>query len=156
VPLQAERLQWLLEVIGWSRGELARRLDIADSFAAQMCEGKRKIPNRAAVWLETLAAIHLSMPKPRSGANRTTRLGAAAMLAGKARRSTSSRPRGIRSGRVSLFRRKRSCERSASHLGLSRPAAGPGARRTRHVARRQLDGTLTGAISEIKAMRTSK
>ena len=35
-------------------GELARRLDIAESSAAQMCQGKRKIPNRAAVWLETL------------------------------------------------------------------------------------------------------
>jgi plasmid maintenance system antidote protein VapI len=59
VPLQAERLRWLLEVIGWSRGELARRLDIAESSAAQMCQGKRNIPNRAAVWLETPAAIHL-------------------------------------------------------------------------------------------------
>jgi transcriptional regulator with XRE-family HTH domain len=64
VPMDHRRLKWCLEVIGWSRNELARRLDVSESTAAQMVQGKRNIPNRPAVWLETLASIHLALPKP--------------------------------------------------------------------------------------------
>lgn len=64
LPMTHERLNWCLDVLGWSRGELARRLDISDSTAGQMTTGKRNIPNRMAVWLETLAQMQRAMPAP--------------------------------------------------------------------------------------------
>jgi transcriptional regulator with XRE-family HTH domain len=64
IPMTAERLRWCMAAVGWSRGELARRLNINESTVAHMVQGKRFIPNRIAIWLDTLANVVLSMPTP--------------------------------------------------------------------------------------------
>ena len=55
LPLSAERLQWQLQIIGWSHGELARRLDTKPSKITHWASGVSMPPNRVAVWLEMLA-----------------------------------------------------------------------------------------------------
>jgi len=64
IPMTAERLNWCLETIGWSRSVLAERLDIEGTTVARMCQGKSGIPNRVAVWIDTLAKIVLAVPVP--------------------------------------------------------------------------------------------
>jgi transcriptional regulator with XRE-family HTH domain len=59
-----DRVAWCLDVIGWSRNEFARRLDVSDTTAAQFVTGKRNCPHRVAVWLETLASMMLALPEP--------------------------------------------------------------------------------------------
>jgi transcriptional regulator with XRE-family HTH domain len=58
------RLRWCLERIGWSRQELARRLTINESTVAHMVQGKRFIPNRLAIWVDTLANLMIALPRP--------------------------------------------------------------------------------------------
>lgn len=64
MPMKAPRLLWCLEVIGWSRGELARRLDVSETTAKTFVNGKRNIPANLAIWLETLASMHMALPAP--------------------------------------------------------------------------------------------
>lgn len=64
LPMSAERLAWLLWIIGSSPNELARRLDIAPETARQMRSGRRNVPNRVALWLEGLAELHLQYWQP--------------------------------------------------------------------------------------------
>jgi hypothetical protein len=64
IPMKHQRLEWCLQVIGWSRGELARRLDVSETTAKTLVNGKRNIPANIAVWLETLASMHLALPAP--------------------------------------------------------------------------------------------
>ena len=64
LPMTPERLTWCLDVLGWSRGELARRLDVSEGTTSQMTTGKRNIPHRLAVWLETLAQMQRALPAP--------------------------------------------------------------------------------------------
>lgn len=64
LPMTTERINWCLEVLGWSRSELARRLDVSDATASQMIRGKRFTPNRVAVWLESLAQMVRALPTP--------------------------------------------------------------------------------------------
>lgn len=64
LPMRPERLTWCLDVLGWTRGELARRLCISETTAAQMTKGTRNIPHRVAVWIDTLTRIMLALPEP--------------------------------------------------------------------------------------------
>jgi len=80
LPMTTERMNWCLDAIGWSVGELSRRLDISDASARQMTTGKRFIPYRVAVWLETLAQMMMSIPQPflwnqHAGASRERHIG---------------------------------------------------------------------------------
>lgn len=64
LPLTKERLNWQLDVLGWSRNELARRTDVSMSKAAQWVSGKSFVPNRLAVWLEMLALAMVGLGRP--------------------------------------------------------------------------------------------
>jgi ribosome-binding protein aMBF1 (putative translation factor) len=64
LPMPAERIQWALDVIGWSHGELARRLEVEPSKVSKWAGGKSYMPNRVAIWLEMLAGVMQVMPKP--------------------------------------------------------------------------------------------
>jgi hypothetical protein len=80
LPMTPERINWCLAVLGWSRNELARRLSIAETTAAQMMRGNRDTPHRVGVWLETLAQMMLALPTPflwsdASGVGRQRQLG---------------------------------------------------------------------------------
>jgi hypothetical protein len=55
LPLSGARLQWQLEVLGWSQGELARRLDLRPTKVTQWANGSSFPPNRVGIWLEMLA-----------------------------------------------------------------------------------------------------
>ena len=64
-PLDSsDRMPWLIAMIGWSAGELARRLDIAPETARQWVVGRSRVPPAARAWLEDLAAYHLAHGKP--------------------------------------------------------------------------------------------
>ena len=62
LPLTPERLSWQLEVLKWSNGELARRLNIRPSKVSAWINGRSFVPNRVAVWLEDLAQKTLAGP----------------------------------------------------------------------------------------------
>jgi hypothetical protein len=64
LPMPWRRLRYNLECIGWTQGEASRRLRIDDSTLRQMCTGKRPIPDKVAIWTETLVAIHRALPEP--------------------------------------------------------------------------------------------
>jgi hypothetical protein len=64
LPLTPEHLAWQLDMIGWSAGELARRLNVPDHKVVVWIRGKSNIPNQVALWLETLAHIVTSIPMP--------------------------------------------------------------------------------------------
>jgi hypothetical protein len=64
VPYTGERLEWAIEVIGWSKNEFGRQLDMHPASVRQMLGGHRFIPPVLAAWVETLAAIHLALAKP--------------------------------------------------------------------------------------------
>jgi hypothetical protein len=76
LPLPADRLNWQLEVLGWSRQELARRLEVSSSKAAHWCQGVSFMPNRVAIWMETKAQVMLAHPAPLMW-HRDPRIGAA-------------------------------------------------------------------------------
>jgi plasmid maintenance system antidote protein VapI len=63
-PMTAERLSWCLDQLGWSRLELSRRLSVSEGTAANMVNGKRHIPNRVAIWIETLVSVTVALPGP--------------------------------------------------------------------------------------------
>ncbi len=58
-PPDAERMRWLMYVIGWLSNELARRLDVSPSprVIGFHCVGLR--PEMIGDWLEHLAAFHV-------------------------------------------------------------------------------------------------
>jgi hypothetical protein len=64
LPMQGPRLDWCLEVVGWTRGELRRRLKLGDNTVKEWLSGKRNIPTPVAIWMETLAAMHMALPAP--------------------------------------------------------------------------------------------
>jgi transcriptional regulator with XRE-family HTH domain len=64
LPLSSVHLAWQLDMIGWSDGELARRLNVAPNKVSRWRLGKSNIPNQVALWLETLACIVTSIPNP--------------------------------------------------------------------------------------------
>jgi transcriptional regulator with XRE-family HTH domain len=64
LPLTTQRLNWQLDVLGWSRNELARRTEVSNSKAAQWVQGKSFLPNRIAVWLEMLTQAMLGLGRP--------------------------------------------------------------------------------------------
>jgi transcriptional regulator with XRE-family HTH domain len=64
IPMTAERLRWCLDVIGWSKNEFANRLTVSHTTGAQWANGRRNIPNRVAIWIDSLAQVHLALPEP--------------------------------------------------------------------------------------------
>lgn len=62
LPMTADRFHWCLQAIGWSAGELARRIHTHDSSVRQMGRGRRVIPDTLAIWLEGWAAAMLRGP----------------------------------------------------------------------------------------------
>jgi hypothetical protein len=64
LPISCEHIEWCLEVLGWSHGELARRLDVNPNKVSKWIGGKSHMPNRVAVWLEMLARVMHAMPVP--------------------------------------------------------------------------------------------
>lgn len=63
-PMSAERFYFCQRCIGWTDGEMARRLQIDESSVRRMRKGWKFIPRAVAIWLEHLAAIHRAMPQP--------------------------------------------------------------------------------------------
>lgn len=64
LPMSKDRLRWNLECIGWSPGELARRLDVNERSMLNWLSGKKVIPDRVAVWIETVRALITALPAP--------------------------------------------------------------------------------------------
>lgn len=64
LPLDHQRAQWQLEVIGWSRQELGRRLDVSPTKVANWMTGRSFMPNRVSIWLEQLALTMMALPGP--------------------------------------------------------------------------------------------
>lgn len=64
LPLDYRRAQWQLEVIGWSRQELGRRLDVSPTKIANWLTGRSFMPNRVGIWLEQLALTMMVLPGP--------------------------------------------------------------------------------------------
>jgi transcriptional regulator with XRE-family HTH domain len=64
LPLPHERLNWLLEVLGWTQPELAKRLDLSSSKVNTWIKGRSKPPNIVAIWLEMLAQTMMANAKP--------------------------------------------------------------------------------------------
>ncbi len=58
-PPDAERMRWLMYVIGWSSNELARRLDVSPKSARDWVSLRRPVPEMIGDWLEHLAAFHV-------------------------------------------------------------------------------------------------
>ena len=64
LPMSKERLGWNLECIGWGPAELARRLDVDERNVSRWLQGKKELPDRVAVWIETLRGIIMALPTP--------------------------------------------------------------------------------------------
>ena len=64
LPYTPDRMRWALDRIGWDQHQLARRAQINPDGVRQMARGVRPIPDYLAVWLETLARIHDTLPLP--------------------------------------------------------------------------------------------
>jgi transcriptional regulator with XRE-family HTH domain len=60
--MQPEEMRELLEQIGWSSNELARRLGINQRSVGDYRSGKRPIPDNLASWLRAMAAAVRAMP----------------------------------------------------------------------------------------------
>jgi ribosome-binding protein aMBF1 (putative translation factor) len=67
LPYPRERLVWACATLGWSIGELARRLNIREDTARQMAMGRRNIPDDLGHWLEACVAIAETMPTQPEG-----------------------------------------------------------------------------------------
>jgi transcriptional regulator with XRE-family HTH domain len=57
-------MRYNLWCIGWSQGELARRVRLDESTIRQICRGARRCPDDVAVWVEQLARIHRALWEP--------------------------------------------------------------------------------------------
>lgn len=53
----------LLDVLGWSAGELARRVDVRDSTVNRWLAGTREAPPAIVAWLEGLARAVERLPE---------------------------------------------------------------------------------------------
>ena len=62
LPMQKDRFHWCLAAIGWTAGELARRIHMHESSVRQMGRGRRDIPEDLAYFLEVKTALALSTP----------------------------------------------------------------------------------------------
>ena len=51
-----DRMSELMRQIGWTSGEVSRRLGVRETSSRQMLQGKRNIPNNLGDWLEDIAA----------------------------------------------------------------------------------------------------
>lgn len=63
--MTATRLHEILDILRWSRRDLAKALDIHPTTAARYANGRQPIPANVASWLERLAAAHEANPMPR-------------------------------------------------------------------------------------------
>lgn len=64
LPLTPERMRWQIEIIGWDKQELVRRLGVKPSKVTAWLMGKSFVPDNVAVWLERLALTVKQMPVP--------------------------------------------------------------------------------------------
>ena len=64
LPYPGERLKWAIDTIGWSYNQFAERMDLDRGSLRQMFKGRRFIPDILGIWVETLAQMHLTFPKP--------------------------------------------------------------------------------------------
>lgn len=64
VPMSAARFRYCLAVIGWTAGELSRRLLMDEASVRQMARSARPVPDPLAAWLERVAQLVLSDPAP--------------------------------------------------------------------------------------------
>jgi hypothetical protein len=64
LPPTRERIVWLMDVMGWGASELARRLNCRKDTVEKWRSGKSIMPDRCAIWLESLASIILALPQP--------------------------------------------------------------------------------------------
>lgn len=62
LPMTPERMDWCLWILGWTSGELSRRLITDDARIRKLKKGKVPIPDVLAIWLEQHAAASLSLP----------------------------------------------------------------------------------------------
>ena len=60
LPMTPERMRWCMSTIGWSRGQLRRRIHAGDSALGRILTSKRRVPDRLAIWLEYLVKRTLS------------------------------------------------------------------------------------------------
>jgi len=68
LPLTPDRLNWQLEVLDWTDGELGRRLNLRQSKVSAWINGRSFVPNRVAVWLEDLVQKIIAGPEGWAGA----------------------------------------------------------------------------------------
>lgn len=64
LPYRGARMAWAIGIIGWDNNQFADRLGMSKGSMRQMLTDKRFIPDILALWLETLVAVHLALPKP--------------------------------------------------------------------------------------------
>jgi hypothetical protein len=64
LPYDGKRLEWAIEIIGWSKNQAAARMMMAEGSFRQMLGNKRLIPDIMGIWFETLAQMHMTFPKP--------------------------------------------------------------------------------------------
>ena len=68
LPMRTERLKECLAVIGWSKVELSRRLNVRPDTGPDLAKGRKNIPYVAALWIELLAhAFALTEAPPSRG-----------------------------------------------------------------------------------------
>jgi len=67
LPLSPDRLNWQLEVLDWTDGELGRRLNARQNKVSAWMNGRSFVPNRVAVWLEDLAQKIVAGPEGWAG-----------------------------------------------------------------------------------------
>ena len=64
LPIPYRRLRYNLWCIGWTSGELARRLRLDESSTRKMLRGDKRCPNEVAILTEQLAGIHRALWEP--------------------------------------------------------------------------------------------
>jgi hypothetical protein len=62
LPMTGWRMRWCLLAIGWSLGELSRRVHTHESNIRKMGRDQKPIPDTLAIWLEEKAAMMLGSP----------------------------------------------------------------------------------------------
>ncbi len=65
----SERLRWACEILGWTPGALAKRLNINETSARDWWNERRNIPAQVGPWLEALIVPHLEFPLPDNWGN---------------------------------------------------------------------------------------
>jgi DNA-binding transcriptional regulator YiaG len=62
VSMTGARLDDCLDIMGWPRAELARRLNVSESSVRMWLGGRRSVPPALAVWLEDLVVLMSQAP----------------------------------------------------------------------------------------------